>query len=291
MTMTWLFVAIALGWTAANPKKPPPRYPWNIWVDYGLLVDGRDKRTYKTVDIDTLQWMSENLAFATDSSWCYDNDSANCAVYGRYYRGSEASNVCPKGWRLPTADEWKSLLHTAGDGHAFSRLATTRGWSLPPTNRLQRMLTKYVKPIPSPTLRLRAKPQKAPPPPPVVEIDLDPDDRLGFRILPAGLRVEPMVHRPTPTAGYGEASFGESAGQKARPTVGLEFGLRGYAAYFWASTPIDTVIPIDSDGQPGIEIHGIGSMEQFGFCARCVKPNRIPVVPAQPARGAPRRGW
>ncbi len=276
---------------APTKKKPPPAYPWNIWVDYGLLVDGRDKKTYKSIDVDTLQWMSQNLDFTTDSSWCYDRDSSNCAIYGRHYKPSEAMSVCPKGWRLPTAAEWVTLFHAAGDGHAFSRLSTTRGWSLPPTNRLQKMLAKYVKPIPSPTARLLAKTRKTPPLPPPVEVDPDPDDRLGFRILPAGLRVEPMVHHDVPTAGNGEAAFVESAQQKAHPTVSLEFGLRGYAAYFWAATPIDTVIPIDSDGQPGLEIHGTDAFDQFGFSVRCVKPNRSPVVPAEPSRGAPRRGW
>lgn len=291
MTPILAFFAIVLGTSGAAPKKPPPRYPWNIWVDYGLLVDGRDHGHYKTVDIDTLQWMAENLNFATDSSWCYDRDSANCDIYGRQYKPSEAQGACPKGWRLPRADEWVSLLHTAGDGYAFSRLSTTRGWSLPPTNRLQKVLAKYVKPIPSPTARLMAKKRNAPPPPPPVEIDPDPDDRLGFRILPAGLRVEPAFHHPTPNAGYGEASMVESADQKAHPKKGLEFGLRGYAAFFWAATPLDTVIAIDSDGQPGIEIHGTDVFDQFGFSVRCVKPNRIPVVPAQPSQGAPRRGW
>jgi hypothetical protein len=282
-------LAIVLGSAGAQPKKPPPRYPWNIWRDYGLLVDGRDHGHYKTLDIDTLQWMAENLNFATDSSWCYDNDSANCAVYGRHYRGVDAATVCPKGWRLPTADDWRFLLHTAGDGHALTRLTSTSGWSTSPTSRIGRLLAKYVKPIPSPTLRLRAK--KVPPPPPVVDPDPDSDDRLGFRILPSGLRVQPMVHHYTPTAGEGEASSVESADMKAHPTVGLEFGLRGYAAYFWSATTLDTVLAADADGQPGIEIHDVNTMEQFGFSVRCVKPNRIPVVPAQPSQGTPRRGW
>ena len=289
MTPTLLLLSILFGLSGAQPKKPPPRYPWNIWRDYGLLVDGRDHGHYKTLDIDTLQWMAENLNFATDSSWCYDHDSANCDVYGRLYRGRDAETLCPNGWRLPTADDWRFLLHTAGDGHALTRLTTSSGWSASPVSGVGRILAKYIKPIPSPTLKLRTK--KFVPPPPTIDPDPDSDDRLGFRILPAGLHVVPQVHHYVPTSGDGEANSLESADLKAHPTVGLEFGLRGYAAYFWSSGVIDTVLAADADGQPGIEFHDVGSMDQFGFEVRCVKPNRIPVVPAQPSQGASRRGW
>jgi uncharacterized protein (TIGR02145 family) len=93
--------------------------------------------------------MAENLNFAyigvpytyyddtSDStSWCYDNDPANCTKYGRLYTWAAAMDsvktgcgfdktcglsgivqgICPTGWHLPDSTEWKTLIAAVGGG-------------------------------------------------------------------------------------------------------------------------------------------------------------------------------
>jgi uncharacterized protein (TIGR02145 family) len=107
------------------------------------FTDPRDGKKYRTVKIGSAIWMAENLNYQTDKSWCYDNDTSNCNKYGRLYDWNTAKNICPKGWRLPTNQDWDSLGKNAGatliigedyDGDIYWKgagktLKSTSGWN------------------------------------------------------------------------------------------------------------------------------------------------------------------
>ncbi|MEN9309626.1 MAG: hypothetical protein RL173_3558 [Fibrobacterota bacterium] len=260
------------------------KFPWNVRLDYGLVVDGRDGRHYKTIEIDSLEWLAENVKFVTDSSWCYDHDTTNCAIYGRLYRGSEAAKACPKGWHLPTADEWRSLLRSAGEGHALTRLTATEGWVTPNiAEEATLALSKWINPLsdrPTKSVAKKlalaqaeadaaaaaaaARPKFVP--------DDHSDDRFGFRLLPAGMRIVPMPMHPQPKVPYGESSAVETKYSKSHPVVGKEFGRMGAYANLWSATEIDTSLAPEAADDMGINIlSSLGTMDPFGFSVRCVE--------------------
>ena len=121
----------------------------------GSICDTRDYQVYKYTTIGGLVWMAQNLNYSDtlmnrrtaksdlrldSTSFCYDNDPANCVKYGRLYTWSAAidsvrlnsgknpvvcgygaedcdlpevvKGICPDGWRLPTADETLALRRT-----------------------------------------------------------------------------------------------------------------------------------------------------------------------------------
>lgn len=92
-----------------------------------------DGNYYKTVKIGTQWWMAENLkttryanknpiSNVTDNglwqsitygAWrYYDDNVQNNDLYGKLYNWqavSDPRNLCPKGWHVPSDNEWKTL--------------------------------------------------------------------------------------------------------------------------------------------------------------------------------------
>jgi len=101
------------------------------------IITDIDGNKYNTVLIGSQCWMRENLrttrfnsgdsipiranesdwSFSTTPAMCYYNNSmANADKYGALYNGYAAkrNNLCPKGWHVPTNDEWDILIGYLG---------------------------------------------------------------------------------------------------------------------------------------------------------------------------------
>ena len=171
------------------------KVPWNYLnpeITYGEVEDERDGQIYKTITIDSLVWMAENLNYADSinspsllgKSWCYGNEPENCLKYGRIYTFGAAVDsfalandpdnpvqcgygyvckelkpirgLCMEGWHIPSTSEFHVI-----DDYAMSiatKVYMPKGASTEVT--AQAMRSAYIWPY--------------------------GDDTFGFSLLPGG---------------------------------------------------------------------------------------------------------
>lgn len=89
-----------------EPSDPPPD-PNPV---LGEMTDARDNQTYQTVTLGDQTWLAQDLNYGSDDSKCYDDDPANCEIYGRLYDWEASKTACPAGWHLGSDEEWSTLI-------------------------------------------------------------------------------------------------------------------------------------------------------------------------------------
>jgi uncharacterized protein (TIGR02145 family) len=110
-----------------------------------------DGNIYHTVTIGGQTWMMENLKTTkyrngdpipgsadntqwgnlTSGAYCvYDNDNNNASVYGclyNWYAVADSRNIAPKGWHVPTDEEWTLLTTYLGGDRVAGRELKEKG--------------------------------------------------------------------------------------------------------------------------------------------------------------------
>lgn len=69
------------------------------------VIDGHK---FYVASIGTSTWLASNL-YGTASGISYCLSDVTDSFLGKFYTWEEALTACPKGWKLPTAEEWDSL--------------------------------------------------------------------------------------------------------------------------------------------------------------------------------------
>ena len=86
------------------------------------LTDNRDGNVYRTISVNGVTWMADNLRFKPETGSAYfDNNTNNAKDYGLLYDWKTAVKSCPAGWRLPSGDDFRNLSNHFQDYESWTR--------------------------------------------------------------------------------------------------------------------------------------------------------------------------
>ena len=99
-----------------NMKKVIILFILSLWISCLMgqekYIDPRDGNEYRTITVQGITWMAENLRFKGGKGADYfDNDPNNIPIYGVLYNWETAKSVCPDGWHLPSGEEFHNLVN------------------------------------------------------------------------------------------------------------------------------------------------------------------------------------
>lgn len=216
-------------------------------IEYDSIVDVRDSQVYKITKIDGKWWMAENLNYAADSSFCYNDEPDSCAIYGRLYPWTVAMDIdsmyneynatfdeqikpthqglCPKGWHIPTEKEWEEMLDYAdshnGDEGIGASMRTGYGW-------VPHITSEWVNKN-------------------FVDRPAAHKNRFGFAALPAGAKAEKPLRKSDCAGPYDETAL----------YCGID-----HETWFWSATEISDHRN-DSKRAVHFFLHGLQNNEAF----------------------------